>query len=84
MCGSHLHQRRARLDLLAVLDEQHRRRWAPSTLRASRSFGPMMRISPLRRQGDALALVVGDGVDALELDGAGLLGLDLALADVAA
>ena len=39
MCGSHLHSICAGLHLLAVLDQQHRRRWGPRTSPATRSFG---------------------------------------------
>ncbi len=76
MCGSHLHSTWPGCTVLAFLDQQHRAVGHRVTSPARCSLGPMIDDLAVARQGDALALVVDHGVDALELDDAGLLGLD--------
>ena len=83
MCGSHLQSTVPRRDRLAVLDQQDRRRWGRRTSRARGPWGRGCWISPLRVRAMRLALVVDDDVDADELDGAGVLGLDVVLVDAA-
>ena len=81
MCGSHLHSTWPGCDLLALLDQQHGAVGHASSSSSDAFLGAQDEQLAVARQGHALALVVDDRGDALELDGAGLLGLDLAFLD---